>query len=118
MANHKQSVPFAPLEALALTAYNQMRSEDPWCDTAFASIIGVSPGAVKRWRESGRVPWTSADVAAVALGMHPMSIWPEEWMALDARIVDGTDRRAVAAVDRALEQVGRILAEQQAAQMV
>jgi hypothetical protein len=106
---NKRSMPYAPLEALAITALRQTRPDDEPNDYAIAVFLGVSHGAVNRWRTTGRIPWMSADVAAVALGLHPMSIWPEEWMELDRGLLNGTDQRSIAAVERAIEQVGRVL---------
>ncbi len=44
-----------------------------------AMMIGFAPTVVAKWCERGRVPWASADRAAIALGMHPGFIWPAWW---------------------------------------
>lgn len=49
------------------------------CTTAaLAEMMGVSPRAIHRWRAEGLSELT-ADRAAVTLGLHPASIWPEWW---------------------------------------
>lgn len=41
-----------------------------------AREIGKPRRTVHRWRQTGAVPASSADQAAVALGHHPAEIWP------------------------------------------
>jgi len=115
MAAYELTMPLEPLEARAKTQFVHNNPDDPWTENAFAKTVGVSNGAINRWRRCGRIPWTSADVVAVRLGFHPMSVWPTEWLALDQGIVDGTDERTLKRVDRAIEQVGRILEERASA---
>jgi hypothetical protein len=115
MSGQRQTVPLEPLEERAKFAFSHDNPEDPWSENAFAKMVGVSNGAIGRWKRSGNIPWASADTVAVRLGFHPMSIWPTEWMALDQGIIDGTDERTLKRVDRAIEQVGRILAERSSA---
>ena len=43
-----------------------------------AAQIGVSYRTLMRWAHTG-VPEYSADRAAIALGLHPASIWPAHW---------------------------------------
>lgn len=104
-------VPLAPLEAIARAGYEKGEdNKDEWSDRKFAALIGVSNRAVGRWRAAGGiVPWQSADLAAVALGLHPLSVWPERWLALDRGLLAGTDRRALREYDEAMEQIGRVL---------
>jgi hypothetical protein len=45
-----------------------------------AHMTGINPRLVYRWRTEGLIPVT-ADRVAVALGCHPVEIWPE-WFAL------------------------------------
>ena len=42
---------------------------------ALASLVGVSDRTLWRWQRSG-LNDTQADRAAVALGLHPVSVWP------------------------------------------
>lgn len=43
-----------------------------------AEAAGVAPATLYRWRRSG-VPVLRADELAVALGFHPVEVWPE-WL--------------------------------------
>jgi hypothetical protein len=42
---------------------------------ALAMFTGFSARTIHRWIHNG-IPDAHADMAAVALGLHPMSIWP------------------------------------------
>jgi len=42
---------------------------------ALAMFTGFSARTVHRWMHNG-IPDAHADMAAIALGLHPMSIWP------------------------------------------
>lgn len=45
-----------------------------------AEIIGMAPASMHRWFADGVVPSIAkADQAAVALGLHPVQIWGDEW---------------------------------------
>ena len=48
--------------------------------TEFARRIGSTTQAVNRWRRNGRIPWVSADEAAVAIGLHPILVWGDDWL--------------------------------------
>jgi hypothetical protein len=45
----------------------------------FADMIGTTDRAVTRWFADGRIPWVSADEAAVNLGLHPSLVWGDDW---------------------------------------
>jgi len=110
-------VPLAPLEALAKGRY--FESDDnhgAWSNNKFAEMVGVSNRAIGRWRAGGDlIPWASADIAAVRLGFHPMSVWPELWMALDRGLIAGTDKMALREYDAAMEEIGKVLAREREA---
>lgn len=107
----KNYLPLALLEAIARMAYEGREdNEGPWSDRRFAAMCGVSNKAVGRWRAAGGlVPWTTADTASVNLGLHPLSVWPEHWGRLDAKMVAGIDRKAIRDCEKAIEQVGLVL---------
>jgi transcriptional regulator with XRE-family HTH domain len=46
----------------------------------FAEMVGTTPRAVSRWRREGRIPWVSADEAAIRLGYHPVLVWGDDWL--------------------------------------
>jgi len=46
----------------------------------FAEMIGTTARNVNRWRKNGGIPWHSADKAAIALGLHPILVWGDEWL--------------------------------------
>lgn len=105
----KGYVPVEPLEALAQSLYERTE-EEPWSNNKFAQMVGVSNRAVGRWRAAGGlIPWTTADIAAVRLGIHPLNVWPELWLELDRGLIDGTDRKAEREYDAAMKVVGEAL---------
>lgn len=98
-------MPLAPLERLARAKHSTC-GEGDFSDNEFARMVGVSNRAVARWRAAGDViPWTTADKAAIGLGLHPIVIWPKEWADLDAGIYDNTDLKALRACDRAMDKI-------------
>lgn len=96
-------VPLAPLEAIARAAANH--SDEEWGPATFAQLVGVSDRTITRWRKSGRILWHVADEAACALGMHPLNIWGDDWLALDAGIIDGSDTEGLTEIERALSAI-------------
>jgi hypothetical protein len=84
MSETLQSMPLKPLERLArLKADMPSEFDDTFTDEKFATMLGVSKRSVARWRVTGEIPWTTADVVAVNLGFHPHDVWGEDWEALD-----------------------------------
>lgn len=59
--------PRLPLEPL-VARYGNVR--------ALADALGRDRGQVQKWRERG-VTVPSADSLAVALGLHPVEVWPD-----------------------------------------
>jgi hypothetical protein len=107
--------PLAPLEAIARQKWQPADEDRVWSDRAFGAMVGKPGRTIGRWRLNGYIPWDSADVAAVALGLHPMSVWPERWMALDRGLIEGTDARAMREFDAAIEKVGQVIEARQPA---
>lgn len=78
-------LPLAPLER-RLCAHLDLRGvhtpgSDPWdpmlvSADELAELVGVTSRTWKRWRDEG-VPLVRADRAAVAVGDHPLDIWPD-----------------------------------------
>jgi len=102
-------VPLEPLEALARTRHEET-DQNPWSNNVFADLCGVSNRAVGRWRAAGGIiPWTTADIAAVKLGFHPLVVWPELWLDLDRGLLAGTDRKAMREYEAAMTKVGEAL---------
>lgn len=100
--------PLAPLEALAREKFEET-PDNLWSDRKFAALVGTTGRTIGRWRKEGCIPWVGADIAAVRLGHHPMLVWPERWSRLDRGLVAGTDKKALRELDRAIEQVGRVM---------
>jgi hypothetical protein len=46
-----------------------------------ADALGLPHRTVQRWAQEGGVPMRSAEDAALALGVHPASLWPEWYTA-------------------------------------
>ncbi len=100
--------PVAPLEAIARTKADL--SDDAWNSEEFAEMVGVSSRAIARWRTAGnRLDWKVADRCAVALGLHPLNIWGDDWLRPDLGVMDGTDVRALALIEQALTSIGEQL---------
>lgn len=95
--------PFAPLEAIARQQWSLANEDREWSDRAFGAMIGKPGRTVGRWRANGYIPWDSADVAAIRLGLHPMLVWPERWMAL-REASDEELAEAWSQIDRVLAQ--------------
>lgn len=80
------SLPLKPLWDLARVKADipddGLMAAGVWGFTAaqFAEMCGTSSRAVTRWRKDGRIPWLSADEAAVNLGFHPMLVWGDDWL--------------------------------------
>ena len=72
----KASLPVEPLYELA----RRKADTADFTQVEFANMIGVSERALHRWRERGGIPWTTADEAAIAIGLHPMLVWGDAWL--------------------------------------
>lgn len=46
-----------------------------------ASLIGVTPRSVHRWKKQGSIPERSADRIATRIQSHVACIWPNEYWA-------------------------------------
>lgn len=80
----------------------------------FANMIGFHPKAVARWQKAGdRIPWDSADEAAVRLGKLPQEVWGDEWYDTHG------DYDAIAAgefdsqIEASLRQVAMVMQQEQ-----
>lgn len=71
-------MPFTPIDELVRKGlpYQITGSE---VERRVADATGYSTRAVSRWRKSGIMPRT-ADIVAIRLGSHPLTLWPDEWM--------------------------------------
>ena len=115
MSADTTSLPLGPLIAIA-----KVMADVPtdgggggFSDQHFADMIGLSTRAISRWRKNGgRVPWATADEAATKLGLHPLLVWGDEWAAMDEDLVNGRDRKAAFQVEKALRQIGAVLAKE------
>lgn len=66
----------------------------------FAQMVGHNVKAVTRWQAKGQVPWTSADRAAVEMGVHPMAVWGFDWLELH----DDYEKIETGALDTVLDK--------------
>ena len=55
-----------------------MFDSDATCEL-IAERLGVARMTVSAWRQGRRIEWRKADVHAIRLGLHPMSVWGDEW---------------------------------------
>lgn len=74
------SLPLAPLWDVARSGSMSATATSSFTATMFAEQIGHNIRAVTRWKETGTIPWISADVAACRLGFHPLLVWGDDWL--------------------------------------
>ena len=55
-----------------------MFPKDAPCEL-IADRLGVARMTVSAWRQGRRIQWKQADKHAVRLGLHPLSVWGDEW---------------------------------------
>ena len=48
-------------------------------NTVIAERLGVARMTVSAWRQGRRIQWRHADKHAIKLGLHPLSVWGDEW---------------------------------------
>lgn len=66
------------LEPLARLVETQLGPE--LTTESFARLCKTTSHAIDRWRNNGTIPWVSADEAAIAIGLHPVLVWGDEWL--------------------------------------
>lgn len=112
MISNYVSLPLEPLIDLAKRHANT--EETAFTDRVLAQMVGVHARTIARWRAAGDViPWNAADSAAIHLGEHPIRVWGNDWLALDADVIaDDLPKKKAAAIERAMKQIGQVLAEQ------
>lgn len=42
-----------------------------------AEALHVDPKKIYRWRDAGGLRWFDADATAIAIGLHPLLLWPD-----------------------------------------
>jgi hypothetical protein len=47
----------------------------------FVEMLGLEPRTIDRARKTGTISLVMADRLAIALKLHPIIVWPEEWEA-------------------------------------
>jgi transcriptional regulator with XRE-family HTH domain len=70
------NLPIEPLYSIAAGMSDNPR----FTQAEFARMINVTQRAINRWKSKGGIPWTSADEAAIAIGLHPMLVWGDAWL--------------------------------------
>lgn len=69
-----------PLEPLwNLVRANADLDTESFTQALFAKIVKTTDRTVNRWTADGMMPWTAADEAAVAIGLHPSLVWGDDW---------------------------------------
>lgn len=102
MARHA-ALPMKPLWDVA----RSMSDNPMFTQRDFATAVNHSFRAVTRWINAGdALPWVSADEAAIALGLHPILIWGDEWLnvkgdleALQASVINELESDVLAALE-------------------
>lgn len=77
----------------------------------FAELVGHNVKAIKRWEQAGSIPWTSADRAAVRMGVHPMAVWGYDWLEIMGDYDEIAAGEMDASIERALVKVGKRMEE-------
>ena len=90
-----KSLPLEPLYNIAVGMSDNPR----FTQGEFARMINVTERAVTRWKKQGGIPWTSADEAAIAIGLHPLLVWGDDWLN-----VKGDFEKLAAEAERELER--------------
>jgi len=101
--------PIEPLEDALRAALGQQRDADSHADphSGFsvrraADTLGVHRDSWHRWKRAGTLSDVTADHAAVALGLHPVEIWPD-W---HQPVLDYLDRRNTRPRNRRVTRTG------------
>jgi len=72
--------PLEPLAALCRARHhpaNETHNTDTMTSIGIViAVTGTDAAVVHRWNRRGGIPEVSADRVAVALGLHPINIWP------------------------------------------
>lgn len=104
------------LDPLLALAESKVTEGSTLTDLAFADMVGVDKRTIARWRAAGNeLSWRAADSAAINMGEHPIRIWGDDWLALDADVInDDLPRKKANAIRRAMERIGEVLAEEAA----
>ena len=78
MPIHRQTrLPFEPVARLVPTSADEHRRGAPVRSARqIADYLGVSTRRVYRWRREG-IRYYDADRVALALGLHPLLVWPD-----------------------------------------
>lgn len=106
----RSTLPLAPLWEVAWKQSGlPKQSPDIAADMAFTSImfaeaVDHNVRAVARWRESGEIPWQSADKAACKLGYLPAAIWQDDWYNVKGDLDKILAGKYDKAIDKALDE--------------
>lgn len=60
----------------------------PQSAAEFAQAVGVKKTTVLRWLSNGGIPFVSCDELAVRVGLHPMSVWGDDWYVAELADLD------------------------------
>lgn len=105
------AVPLEPLWNLARSRSGLEQSAEVssanvgFNSTVFASLCNTSTKAVGRWKKDKAIPWSSADSAACALGVHPSEVWGDDWSDVKGDLAEIASGAFDVEIDRALEAV-------------
>lgn len=69
-------LPFAPLERYVLLSRGQETAAPSW----LAGHLATSARQIYRWRAFG-IGLVAADHACMHMGVHPMTVWGDDWLA-------------------------------------
>lgn len=94
------ALPMKPLWDIART----MSDNPEFSQREFADMVNHSTRAVTRWITAGEtLSWVSADEAAIALGLHPILVWGDDWLnvrgeltAVEAEVINDLETEAFA----------------------
>lgn len=68
-----------------------------------AELLGVNRKLIGRWRNGQGLTEVDADHCAIALGLHPIDLWPD-WHDICAAIEADKEQRRRAAIQRGIDK--------------
>jgi len=90
--DYQPRLPMKPLEDMLESSAYQAKTradanQNRVTNRDIGKAINRNPGSVQRWRSNG-IPFFTADIIAVHLGLHPAYIWKREYWEAYADVYD------------------------------
>lgn len=73
-------LPWSALDEVLSSRYHYLCNDEGRLPSKTAArLVGSPPSCIRRWRSNGKVSAHVGDRLATRIGLHPMSVWPQEW---------------------------------------